>query len=163
MKILCNKTGRQGFSIVEVLVAISVITIGITGAMNLINFTISSVTMSKSQTIAVNLTQEGMEVIRSIRDSNWLENVVWDSGLGAGDYQVQYDNNSLLLLSGNPVLKIDSNGFYQYDSGTDTRFKRKMTISDVSANEIKVVSEVTWDERGKSYNTSVETRLYDWR
>ena len=158
-----HSTYNKGFSIIEVLVAISVITIGITGAMNLINFTISSVAMSKSQTIAVSLTQEGMEIVRSIRDSNWLEKVAWDSGLGAGDYRVQYDNNSLLLLSGNPVLKINSNGFYQYDSGTDTRFKRKMTISDVSANEIKVVSEVTWDERGKSYDTSAETRLYDWK
>ena len=155
----CNK----GFSIIEVLIAIFVIIIGITGAMNLINFTISSVAISKSQTIAVNLAQEGMEIVRSIRDSNWLEDIVWDSGLVAGDYRVQYDNNSLLLFSGNPVLKINSNGFYQYDSGTDTRFKRKMTISDVSANEIKVVSEVTWDERGKSYDTSAETRLYDWK
>lgn len=159
MKHLKNK----GFSLLEVIIAIFILTIGITGAVNLLNYSISSVVVSKSQVIATNLAQEGMEIVRSIRDGNWLEYAAWDNGLGAGDYRVQYDNNALLSLSGNPVLKIDSNGFYQYNNGTDTIFHRKITISDVGANEIKVISEVIWSERARSFSVSAEDRLYDWK
>lgn len=159
-----NKSFNQkAFSLLEVLIAIFILTIGITGAVSLITYSISSVAIAKSQVIATNLAQEGIELVRSIRDSNWLEDVAWDNGLGAGDYRIQYDNGSLLSLAGNPVLRVDSNGFYQYDSGTNTFFRRKITISDISANEIKVISEITWSERTRSFSVSAENRLYDWK
>lgn len=156
---------NKGFSLLEVLVAIFIISIGITGAVSLVNYSISSVAVGKSQIIASNLAQEGIEIVRSIRDSNWLENAAWDSGLDgcSSGCRVQYDSGALLSLSGNPALKIDSNSFYQYDSGTNTFFHRKITISDISANEIKVVSEITWSERARSFSVSAENRLYDWK
>ncbi len=161
MKHLKNK----GFSLLEVLIAIFIITIGIIGAVSLVNYSISSVAVGKSQIITSNLVQEGMEIVRSIRDSNWLEGVAWNSGLDdcSSGCRVQYNRDVLLSLSGNPALKVDSNGFYQYDSGTDTFFHRKITISDISANEIKVISEVTWSERARSFSVSAENKLYDWK
>lgn len=154
----CNK----GFSLLEVIIAIFVITIGITGAVNLINFGISSATVSKSQIIATNIAQEGMEIVRGVRDSNWIEDVNWNDGLGAGDYRAQYNSRDLLTFSDIP-LRIDSSGYYQYDTGIDSLYYRKITINTISAIEIEVTSEVSWSERGRSHAVSAKGRLYDWK
>lgn len=168
MKYLIRNKQKEGFSLAEVIVAIFIITIGITGSLSLISYSISSAAVGKSQIIATSLAQEGMEIIRNIRDSNWLEDVDWDDGLVPPSFDctagclVQYDSTSLLSLSGNPVLQINSNGLYQYGSGTNTHFKRKITINSIGLY-LKVVSEVTWSERGRSFSVSAEDRLYDWK
>ncbi len=160
---------QKAFSLLEVIIAIFVITTGIVGAMNLINYSISSVAVSKSQIIAASLSQEGLEVVRNIRDTNWTEQFInpgllWNDGLANGDYRIQYNSDSLLLLGANPVLNINSNGFYLYDiTKPVTLFRRKITITNISANEIKVVSEITWTERGHSFSVSAEERLFNWK
>lgn len=159
-----HNKNKKGFTIIEVLIAIFVITIGITSSLSLINYSISSAAVGKSQIIAASLAQEGMEIIRNIRDGNWLEDVAWNDGLTgcSAGCRVQYNSASLLSLSGNPVLKVDSNGLYQYSTGTNTLFKRKITINSVGLY-LKVVSEVTWSERGRDLDISAEDRLYDWK
>lgn len=159
---------KKAFSLIEVLIAIFIISIGITGAVSLISYSISAVAISKSQIITANLAQEGLEIVRNIRDSNWLKDSDWNNGLGNGDYRVQYNSQSLLAFS-DTLLQINSNGFYGYNGiegfsgGVDTLFKRKITITNISNNEIRVVSEITWRERGRSFVVSAESRLYDWK
>jgi len=169
MKHLTRNKDEKGFALIEVMVAIFVITIGIIGAVNLVNYSISSVIIGKSQVIAANLAQEGVEIVRNIRDSNWVEDVDWDNGLINGPVDcssgclVQYDSTELISFVDEPLKFY--NGFYQY-AGLDedkTRFYRKITIIDIGIDEIKVVSEVTWEERGRSYAVPAEDRLYDWR
>lgn len=163
LNILKTLNHQKGFSLLEVIVAILVVTIGVVGAMSLINYSISSIAIGKSQIIASGLAQEGLEIARSIRDNNWHQDIDWDTGLDAGEYRAQYDTDSLLSLSGNPFLQIDSNGYHQYDNGNNTMFRRKVTITDISAVQIKVVSEVTWSERGGPRSVSAECRLYNWK
>ncbi len=161
---------EKAFTLLEVMVAIFVITVGITGILNLISYNISSAMVSRSQIIAADLTQEGLEVVRAIRDNNWLQGLnPWSAGLigGAVDCssgcRVEYNSVGLLSLESNPTIGIDANGFYQYTSGTSTPFKRKITITSISADQIKVVSETTWSERGRSFVVSAEDRLYNWK
>lgn len=156
---------KKGFSLLEVIVAIFIITIGIAGTLNLMSFSISSVAVAKSQVVAASLAQEGLEVVRAIRDNNWLQDMAWNSGLDtcSSGCRVQYNSSGLISPGTNPVLKIDSNGVYQYGSGTDTIFRRKITITNIDSNQIKVVSEVTWNERGRSFSVSAEVRLYNWK
>ncbi len=155
---------------IEVLIAVLIMVIGISGALNLISYSISQVSISKSMIIATELAQEGLEVIRAIRDNNWLQDLDrWSTDLICGAVncssgcRIRYDSLGLISLGTNPFLKIDSNGFYQYTSGTDTLFRRKITLTSMSANEIKVVCEVTWTERGHSYIVSAEDRLFNWK
>lgn len=154
---------KRGFSLAEVIVAIFIITVGIIGVVSLMNSTISGVRVAKSQIIAANLAQEGLEIIRNIRDTNWQEDESWVNGLSDGDWRVQFNSTSLWAFSEIPLKISDNNRRYQYYNGSDTMFYRKVTISTISAYEIKVNSEVTWNERGRSFNVSAENRFYNWK
>lgn len=158
---------KKGFSLMEVIIAVAVITTGLIVSIALISFSVSGIRINKSKLVAAGLAQEGIEVIRNIRDSNWLfyrdnpEN--WTLGLEPGDYEVQYNDDSLRTYSGSGnYLKINTDGFYQYVNGSNTSFKRKITIEQITEDEIKVVSKVTWTEKGKSNLISVENHLYNW-
>lgn len=151
----------------EVVIAVAVIVIALASSIALISFSVSSIRTGKAKIIAVSLAQEGLEIVRNIRDSNWLppnykrkpEN--WRDGLEEGlNWQVQYNRTD--IFSGDDFLRRDGNGFYRYDTGSVTPFKRKITIEYIGNNQIKVISEVTWQEKGRSYAIGVEDRLWNW-
>ena len=115
--------------------------------------------------IASNLSQEGIEVIRNVRDTNWLNGAVFDNNLSAGIWRVQWDTvgGGLMAVGSNPVLK-KNNGIYNYTAGTDTLFRRTITISKPNSGELILTSSVMWIERGNiSRNLSTESHLFDWR
>jgi prepilin-type N-terminal cleavage/methylation domain-containing protein len=167
MKIKIINKKNKGFSLMEVIVAVAIITTTLITIISLVNFSVSSVGVGESTITAVSLAQEGLEIVRNIRDNNWLlykrapDN--WRDDLGEGDWRVQYDQLGLFSFSNTP-LKIDSNGFYQYNSGDDTLFYRKITIEYIPGDDtqIKVISEVTWQEKSRSRNLIAEDRLYNW-
>ena len=115
---MIQDTNEKGFSLIEVIVSIAVITTALITVMALISFSVSSIGLSKSKIIATNLAQEGVEIIRNIRDSNWLSYKrspeTWRDGLGVGNYRVQYNQLGLLGFSSAP-LEINSNGFFKQD------------------------------------------------
>jgi type II secretory pathway pseudopilin PulG len=170
-----NKRNLTGFTLLEIVIAMFVVTIGMGGVFTVIQKSFSAISLSASRLVAANLAQEGIEVVRNIRDTNWLEEQDWDSGLGAGDYQVQYDDAETgIVFCALPCayddmgfLNIDEDGFYSYkDSGAyiTTKFKRKVTISDKTADSMKITAEIIWKERGGiEYNYIAHNLLYDWK
>jgi type II secretory pathway pseudopilin PulG len=160
-----NKTQDKGFSLIEVLISLTVIIFALVGVISLSAISISSIRLNKSKIIAANLTQEGLEIVKNIRDNNWLnyrrQAGNWLDGLTSGNYRVQYNQEALLAFSDLP-LKTDSNGFYQYDVGIDTKFRRKITIQKINDDQIKVLIEVNWQEAGRSNLISAEARFYNW-
>lgn len=172
---ISNKTEERmhGFTLIETLVAIVVIGIGFVGALTLITSTISFMSLGSSRLIASYLAQEGVEIVRNIRDSNWLEvpEPTWDQGLNYAneDFLADFNDSALISDNGTTHLKIDSNGFYNYDSGTETIFTRKITIDrDSNCDEllnggcIKVAVVVNWQQKGKDYSVSAKEYLYNW-
>ncbi len=73
---------KSGLTIIEVIIAILVITMGIVGVLALASKSTASISVSKNKFIAANLVQEGIEVVRNIRDTNWLQRNDWDENLG---------------------------------------------------------------------------------
>jgi len=160
---------NKGFSLAEVIIAIFVLTIGVVGGINLLTRSLSIASLSRAQIIATSLAQEGLEIVRNIRDTNWIEErhtpgTSWIEGLNCSSgCRVQYNKDYLLALGSNPVLKIGPNGFYQYDDGSSTIFRRKITIEQINDYEVKVIAEVTWTEKGQSHKIEAETRLFNWK
>jgi len=80
---------RRGFSLVEALVAISILSLSIAATFSAVQNGIQSSTLAKDQITAFYLTQEGMEFVRNIRDENALQNLGgtganWLAGLSSG-------------------------------------------------------------------------------
>lgn len=163
MKQFNNETIQKGFTLLEVIIAIFILTVGIAGAYTLITQTISSAAISEERLIAAYLAQEGIEIGRNIRDGNWLEGATWNTGLTGCSTGCEADfDDSSLVASASRYLKIDG-GFYNYDSGTNTKFKRKITIIPEGTDILKVSVLVEWQERGRTHQLSAQENLYNWR
>lgn len=176
---------NKGFTLIEVIAAILIILIGLLGVFSATQKIVSYIAFSNSKLTASYLAQEGLELVRNIRDNNWLSNDVpaplWDkwidntapdcSSLTSTGCEIDYDATNLVSYGTGTFLKIENgSGLYGYDIGSPTKFKRKITIkaidNDVPLNgndilEITVL--VEWSERGEYHSITARGNLYDWR
>lgn len=77
----------KGFTLIETLVAVSILLLAIAGPLTIAARGLFAASAAKDQTVAFFLAQEGIEIIRSVRDTNGLNLYTWTSGLpSAGDY-----------------------------------------------------------------------------
>lgn len=152
---LSSKNNKVGFTLVELMVVVVVLSIGLIGAMNLVARTFIQARLISSKLVAAYLAQEGMEIVRNIRDTNWIQGNDWDLGIGDGNQQADYNDQALTAYQ-NSFLKFD-NSFYTYDSGTDTKFKRKINIQK-SGDEISVTVTISWD----SHEIQAFEKIYNW-
>lgn len=123
----------KGFTLIEVIVAIFLVTVGIGGVYALIQRTTAFTPVVSARFTAVYLAQEGIELVRNKRDSNWLTGDPWDSNL--------------------PSVP---------EGGLLDKFERTTTITSLG-DTLKVLVEVTWQERGRTHTVLAITKLYDWR
>ena len=156
----------KAFTLVETLIAITILTIGIMASYAAITKVVSLTYLNSFHFVASRLAQEGMELVSNTRDTNWLNyDLDWDDGLTscASGCEIDY-NDSNFSSYGDRYLKIDSNGFYNYEDGDDSRFKRKITITDGGVDKLEIKVEITWSELGSSEGTlETEEHLYNWR
>ena len=166
---MCSKA----FTLLETLVAITILSVGIMASYAAITKVVSWTYLNSFRFTASRLAQEGMELVSNTRDTNWLNGNDWDSRLincASGceiDYTYDYnDGNFSPYTDPGRYLQIDSDGFYNYGDGDDSRFKRKIIITPVGVgtNELKVKVEVTWSRLGSETGVlEVEEHLYNWR
>ena len=161
---MSKKNQNKAFTLMEIIIVMGVVISVLTSALVLITMTVNSTRASRSRIIAIGLSQEGLEIVRNIRDNNWLAGrrtaLDWRQDMNPGDYRVQYDSSGLLVFS-TALLRIN-NDFYQYAGGDNTPFYRKITIEHIGDNQMRIISEVTWNEQGRNRAVSAETRLYNW-
>lgn len=178
---------KAGFSLAEVLVAIYILIVGITGVMTLTITTTKAGAVSSSKLIAANLAQEGIEVIKNIRDLHYEKPIVgypvpspegcpgWDcwhatiSSDYLNNYLVQYNDTDLRSYVDTPLLYDPATNLYNYDSGSISKynFKRVITLADTNPASpgfsVKVISTVTWTENERPHSLFVEDDLWNWR
>jgi len=156
---------NRGFTLIETLVALVLITMAMGPVFILATSSVNVASRIEHNLIASNLAQEGIEVIRNIRDTNWTGEEVFDNDLPVGVWRVQWDTGGggLMAVGSNPALK-KNNGLYNYSTGTDTVFRRTVTISKPNSGELILISSVTWVERGSIDRTvNIESHLFDWK
>jgi prepilin-type N-terminal cleavage/methylation domain-containing protein len=155
----------KGFTLVEALVALVILTVGLIPAFQQATTAVNLSASIRNSLIAANLAQEGVEMVRAFRDANWFAVKPFDTGLTGctAGCLVQYNGAAVTALNGNPFLRLDPlTGLYQYTQGDESIFHRKLVITSVSANELKVTSEVTWNERSGAKQHIVEYHLFNW-
>ncbi len=162
-----------GFTLIEVIIAIFLIIVGMVGVLITIQNIFPSIRIVSSQLTATYLTQEGIEIVRNIRDTNWLNGQDWNTNINTccgGAWvcdccQADYDDLSLTPCpGGGDYLRIDG-GFYNLVSGTLTPFKREIKIASTTADggRTEVEVSVSWRVGGKNYQASTTEYLYNWR
>lgn len=157
----------KGFTLIEVLAASLIITLGASAAFALVQSTQGLTANAASQLEASYLAQEGMEIVRNIRDSNFLKIHTggggnWQDGLTGCESacQADYTSNSLSAYQ-DAFLRYES-GLYSYAAGADSPFKRKIILTPQGADTLEVAIEVSWQERGREHTLKAATQLYNW-
>ncbi len=176
---------KRGFSLVETLVAISILMISIAGPMVLVGNGIRSSAFARDQVTAFYLAQDAIEAVRYLRDNNRIakvessdpDSVAWDtltsysctpsSPCGIDTNRI-YDGNTSGLIStetDDDKLLIDSQGRYGYTSGDPTIFRRWITITPVPGNEdkeVEIVVTVDWSSGIIARKFSIRENLFYW-
>lgn len=148
---------KKGFSLIEVLVALLVLSVGIAAIAILMVKNIKDLQISKNQIIASMLAQEGIELVRNLKDNNkttFISGPV--PGKANGDNYTIDKEDALLsdfTTGGDQKLYLNS-GFYTHNAaGTPTKFSRKIKIYnyyDPANNiaQVEVTSYVSWNVNG---------------
>ena len=162
MKLEKLNKNNKGFTLLETIVATGVIVGGIVPLLTLMNNSLVLSFSSQDRLIAANLAAEGIEVIRNIRDNNRLQSLLWNNGLSDGNYNVSYNSLSVIPYVDIPLKINSSSGIYDYSIGSDqTIFKRIISITNLSAYEMRVISTVNWQRRNRPYSITVEDHLFN--
>jgi len=185
------KNKRDGFTLVETLVAISIFTMSILALFSVLAKGISNTNYAKTKIIASYLGQEGIEYIRNMRDTFVLYNPS-SSQAGWNDFNTKLANGSCQVANGCyfnadnldygdttqpmiditltacgascPPLSFDSStGKYGY-TGPDSDFVRKIQITQVGSpvNEVKVFSTIYWTQGSGNYSMVFSESLFNW-
>lgn len=165
-----SKKNFGGFTLVETLIAISILLIAVVGPISLIGDALHKLYYAKDQMIAINLAQEGIEVVRQQRDSEMLAVSAPDIfSLASPTYYIVDSTGATPLFpcvvcDGFPEPVYISDGIYEdVTPAAATQFKRLITIASVVAGrESKVTSAVEWQTGGQTGTITVSEYLFKW-
>ena len=178
-----KRNKSSGFTIIETMIAAVVISVGLIGVLTLCTVSMKLGKISLNRVIAANLAQEGIEVIRSMRENIWLNGDLdpWDdspfnvtSGCDKGivvwnpsfDEWTWNEKSESYYLNSSPQVGfyLDANSRYIQGSGSpQTNFYRIIEIHDDLPNARRVVVKVKWEEGNKFYEIQTEDWLYNWK
>ncbi len=160
---------QKGFTLVEIITVLFVISLGLVGVLSLIISNIQNQNFNRTSIIAYQLAQEGIELVRHTRDTNWKALSEFDEGLAPGTYFIDYLDSAPTLVS-DPVidikLKQDANGMYHHSitsADADSGFNRLILITARDESSINVQSIVSWQDHQLSRSYNLETFIYDWK
>lgn len=179
---------NKGFTLVETLVAIAIFATSIVGLISVTARGVNDNVFVKNKLIASYLAQEGVELVRNMRDTSLLpENAVsWNVFLNNTDhwigncYRTSPANTDACTIDGTetvldavecidgvcPALGFDSaTNSYTYntiDSSNFTRTIYAQQAGNENPDEILVVSEVTWDQGENTHKVRYQANLLNW-
>ncbi|MFC1701091.1 prepilin-type N-terminal cleavage/methylation domain-containing protein [Patescibacteria group bacterium] len=156
-----TKKTKNGFTIIEAVVSIAVITIAFWGFSELARYNYSIQEQNNIKTQAIGLASEAIEIIRGIRNGNWNDISSLTTGI---DYYLNISAGNWILTTTNPGLingiytrrirfeqvNRDANDNITYDDGSLDSGTKKIQIF------------VEWDNKGGTKQTSLSTYLTNW-
>ncbi len=182
---------NSGFTLVESLVAIFILTISITAMLVILSNNVSEIDQVKRKVVANYLAQEGLEYVRNMRDTYMLYST---TGTGWPDFVAKmqvcdsafssdgcyFDSGELfnypspqniiqtpfIACTGScPELNYNPTTLdYNYDpAGEKTSYRRTInTAIFPGQEEMYVYVTVVWQVKGKQYQVSFGENLFNW-
>lgn len=175
----------KGFTLIEVLTALTIVMVGILGAFGLVNQTIAASKTASMQLTAAYLGKEGIEIVKNIRDSNYLKSHYSETGYGQESSWM-----SGLALAGNPISvdcsagcdadysmgslnrnyagqPLNFNGHFFNHAPVNpaanpaTPYRRSITVIP-RADFLEISVRIDWNEHGRNRSIVVQENLYNW-
>ncbi len=170
----------RGFTLVESLVAVTIITVAIAAPLTAANSALVAAFISRDKLTASYLAQEALEYVRAERDNAFLVNqatgwsvfldVVSSCDAAAGDMclvdPISANIEQCTTVVDCAVVKDSSSQYRQGDPpGTETAtvFTRTVEVSIVSSTEVEVVAEVLWTYHGTLHKVTITNHLTQWQ
>jgi prepilin-type N-terminal cleavage/methylation domain-containing protein len=175
----------RGFTLIEAMVAVTILTLSIAGPMTAANRAVVAAETARDQLSASYLAQEGVEYARAIRDDAYLNeyqtkgetSLAWNKFLTASvlsscRYQVtcglgSLQNGTLQLCQGTscPAFSLVQNAGAQFTRTVQLKnapCQTGVAESDGSA-DVCVISKVTWSFHGTPYAVQITDHLTPWQ
>lgn len=166
----------NGFTLIETLVAILIFSMSLVFLIVVTGQGVNNLNYTKGRMTASYLAQEGIEMVRVIRDTQVLSTNSWSAFLSypglnecsatLGGCNIDPGTLTITSCSGNScTVLFDKNlGYYGVTTVADpTAFSRIITIDQISATEIKVHSIVSWSQGFITSSINLEENLTDWQ
>ncbi len=170
---------HKGFTLIETLVAITILTTAIAAALTAAGAGLQSSFYARDQITAYYLAEEAVEFIRNIRDTNFKKtNQNWTAGLEQCMDIVNYpgtpngtlcrihtDSNEIDVASdvNGLVLDFDPTLGYTYSTSVPSKYTRKISIQTVNSNEILITVTMQWRSGAIGGRTFVlREELFNW-
>ncbi|MEK7121027.1 MAG: prepilin-type N-terminal cleavage/methylation domain-containing protein [Patescibacteria group bacterium] len=161
---------RTGLTLIETLVAISVLMVAVSGALSLSYKSLSSASFAKDQITAYYLAQDGMESIKNIRDENLLRGRNWMVGLSGtchNNNKCKVDPIDLTVSSCSqtcePLRFDEESGLYGYSSSwPESIYIREISLIKTTDDEELLVVEIRWRSGGIDKSFVVKETIFDW-
>lgn len=181
------KATPNGFTLLEVVVAMALLVMAFGGLIGLLILTQESKVSGKNNMVATYLAQEGLDIVRSVRDQNYAEGPVsnpqpadifseiFDNSGTPYSFTIDYtgDTSIVVLPTGTPVKSSPSltlfNNFFMYSSdpiATPTIFHRLITTTyypSAVPPYLEVVSQVYWQFDNRQNTVTLKDELTAWR
>ncbi|MFA6304450.1 MAG: prepilin-type N-terminal cleavage/methylation domain-containing protein [Patescibacteria group bacterium] len=142
---------HRGFTLIEVVVALGVVTTGVIAGMTLTSYNLNISSTSESRLVASNLAREGIEVVRWFRDSNWLANLPWNQSIvEVGKYRLTVDfdeaNNTWATVSQIVDLDACTDCQIYLDAATGVFSHNNIGTNLTSYKRLISLKEICWQE-----------------
>ena len=176
--LLSPRTSRAGQSLIEVMVAITVLTVGFLGITSLLSQSLALNRVTTNEITGTYLASEGVELAKSLIDHDVYAQQIGGQGAGwgscfgnGGDFELDYaiaDCSALTQFvgAGHPLYYHPDTYFYDYNEnggGTPTIFTRRIRVTPNGGSEITVIASVFWiGLDGTPANIDLEDHFYDW-
>lgn len=180
--VIAKKTSQfvSGFTLVEALVATSILAVSITALLNIVGQNVFVSNYVKNKTTAISLAQEGIELTRNIQDSallvqdfssfnQFLGENFQPCIFGSGVCVIDPLDLQIQACSGEqcPPLKVSSNGYFNYDiedtsNSFNEVFTRTFIIQPTGPSSGRVTVRVSWQQGQAERSVEYETDLFPW-
>jgi len=145
---LLPTASNTGFTLVETLVAITILSLAVTGSFFTANNALVAAATSRDRLTASYLAQEGIEQVRKLRDDAYLDAY----RRGATDAWANFLASPGVGTISYPAPALGSNSF-----------TRTIQVIAISATDEKIVSRVTWSYHGTNYAVTITDHLTPWQ
>lgn len=147
---------NNGQSLIEVIVAIGIVTLVLAGLVSAVTFSLSNSQFARNKALATKYAQEGMEWLRVQRDSNWY-----------AFNQMSPDSGSLYCMSALPAtitsLPPGACNTLVIDDSYDI-FRREVTLTgNTDDDRVNILLRVWWPQGTRDSEVSVNTILTKWQ